>query len=203
MRAQGYESFFLSKASRSIHSFACCACWQVFCLLCFCLPDSFNFIFLKLLQSSTVECVIKSTILLVATYFVVDWKLKPMTCLSSPWYDRWLGVNHQVHVSIYLDCHEPLLHQKPLTILREHAVSKLDLCEVSVCSQDLSQHGTSLWWQTLCGQVQGCMPLATCMLQTGQAKTGLSNASTGQEFFYYSSYGRRKCAIEIITVPVN
>ena len=48
--------------SRSEHSFACCACLQGFYLPIVCLPGSFNFIFPKCLQSSTVECVLSSAV---------------------------------------------------------------------------------------------------------------------------------------------
>ena len=51
---------FCLASSRSECSFTCCACLQGFYWPSFriCLPGSFNIIFLKFLQSSTVECVL-------------------------------------------------------------------------------------------------------------------------------------------------
>ena len=62
---------------RSEYSFGCCACLQGFYTLpSFCLLGSFNFIFSKFLQSSTVECVLKSESefsLAVGMHFVSPW----------------------------------------------------------------------------------------------------------------------------------
>ena len=70
-------SYFV-KACRSEYSFACCACLQGFCLPRLGLPGSFNFIFSKCFQSSTVECVlnIESEVSLAVGIQVV-----------FPWYD--------------------------------------------------------------------------------------------------------------------
>ena len=57
--AQGYQKFPLSKPVVE-YSFACFACLQGFYLHGVCLPGSFNFVFHKFLQSSTVECVFNS-----------------------------------------------------------------------------------------------------------------------------------------------
>ena len=77
--AHGYHRFPLSRpAVGRNYSFACCACLQGFYIPSFCLPGSFNFIFPKFLQSSTVECVLSTEsecVLVVGIQFV------------SPWYD--------------------------------------------------------------------------------------------------------------------
>ena len=62
MGAQGYQKFFLSEPvggqNIALHAVPDDrACIEV---PSFCLPDSFNFIFPKLLRPSTVECVLSS-----------------------------------------------------------------------------------------------------------------------------------------------